>query len=110
MFEQAVRRVVRIESWENHSDLFDSVELKPRTGRFSERHVIVRDRDFIDRFLERCLNLYSLAIAETVFAAGFADRDQPVAGEFPNDRVRIGRRPPFTHDVSGRAAASGQRR
>src|SRR3989442_542450 len=99
MFEQAVRRVVRIESWESHSDLFDSVELKPRTSRFSERHMIVRDRHFIDRLLERCLDLYSPAVPETVFASGAADRDQSIVGEFPNDRVRIGRRPPFTDDL-----------
>ena len=99
---------MRIESWESHSSLFDSVELKPRTGRFSERHVIVRDRDFIDRLLERCLDLYSLAIAETVFASRVTDRDQPIAGEFPNDRVRVGRRPPLTDNLAGWTTTRGK--
>ncbi len=70
--------------------------------------MIVRDRDFIDRFLERRLNFYSLAVPETVFASSAADLDQPVGSEFPNDRVRVGRRPPFTNDLAGRATASGQ--
>ena len=71
--------------------------------------MIVRDRDFIDRFLERRLNLYSLAVPETVFASRAADRDQPIASEFPNDRVRVGRRPPFTNDLAGSTAASSEK-
>lgn len=72
--------------------------------------MVVRDRDFIDRLFERRLNLYSLAVAETVFAARAPDRDQPVGSEFPNDRVRIGRRSPFTDDRAGRPAATGEDR
>ena len=70
--------------------------------------MIVRDRDFIDRFLERRLNLYTLAVPETVFASRAADRDQPIASEFPNDRVRIGRSAPFTHNVVRWTAASSE--
>jgi hypothetical protein len=72
--------------------------------------MVVRDRDFIDRLLKRCLNLYSPAVPETVFASRAADRDQPVVGEFPNDRVRIGRRPSFTDNLAGRTTATGEDR
>ena len=71
--------------------------------------MIVRDRDFIDRFLERRLNLYTLAVPETVFASRAADRDQPIGGELPKDSILIGRRPPFTNDLAGSTAASSEK-
>ncbi len=69
--------------------LLDSGKLNSGASRFAKRHVIMRDRDFIDGLLEWSLELDSSAIAERVFAASTADRDQPVASEFPNDSVWI---------------------
>src|SRR5205085_11926253 len=72
--------------------------------------VVARNCELINRLLERCLNLYSPAVPETVSAPRAADRDQPVVGEFPNDRVWIGRGSPFTDNLSRRTAAGGEDR
>ncbi len=92
------------------SDLLDSGKLEFGTGGFPECHVVTRNCELINRLLERCLNLYSAAVPETVSASRAADRDQPVVGEFPNDRVWIGRGLPFTDNLSRRTAASDEDR
>ena len=64
----------------------------------------------VARLLERRLNLYSPAVTEAISASGAADHDQSIAGEFPNNIVRLRPGSPFPDNVSRRSAAGDQDR